>query len=583
MNRALLGGLAVLAVVAGFAAAASHGNVVTLEAKVFVKIYDDLGFRPGYLWACDPAKAGSCKKSDPNSDIRREARGYCLYGSGRLIGDKKNYPVEAPDPGTTTLTKKGDAWVVGYNGFVGNAAGVTVFKTVNCLKTLPTSPPPTSPPPQPSPKPKPPPPPPLKSSGNLDIEYTVPDHLKRVGKAGLLEYHDTSSEIQPVGFRVNFTVMRKDKKECKGTLRLTVPRALTFGVTGRCEFYAIYREEGIYSVRVMLDNTGFLEKEELEGLRQFAVQDWLIVGLGDSNGSGEGAPEAPRSGFKPAKWQNRQCHRSALSYQAKTALAIEERDPQTSVTLVHLACSGATILTGMLGEYEGIEPDQGDVLPPQVDAMGNVVGDREIDAVMISIGVNDLKFGRLVVHCIKQQDCPNKTFDASEPSRPLWQEIEALFKKLPSRYADMAKRLKNAGAKRSRVYLSEYFDSTKDENGKTCDPLIPGPRGGFDRAEAQWAHDEVLVPLNAAVAKAAKRNKWKLIRGAYGRFREHGYCAFPPKLGWIVWLSESLYKQGNAEGTLHSSSVGNDAQEKYAFEALRRGLYPNGVARRPNS
>ena len=60
MRRPLAAGIVIVALAAGLVAAASDGNVVTLEAKVFVKIYDDLGWRPGYLWACDPAKTGSC-------------------------------------------------------------------------------------------------------------------------------------------------------------------------------------------------------------------------------------------------------------------------------------------------------------------------------------------------------------------------------------------------------------------------------------------------------------------------------------------------------------------------------------------
>lgn len=583
MNRALLGGLALFVVVAGLAAAAPDGNVVTLEAKVFVKIYDDLGWRPGYLWACDPKKAGSCKKSDPNSDIRREARGYCLYGSGRLIGDKKDYPAEAPDPGTTFLTKQGDAWVVGYNGFVGNAAGVTVFKTVNCLKTLATSPPPTSPPPPPSPKPKPPPPPPLKRSGNLYIDYSMQPRFGIEGKNGMIEYQDTPVEIQPVGFRVDFTVKRLDKKPCKGTLSLTVPRSRSFG-TGKaaCSFHAIYDKEGTYTVRVKLDNTGFLEEDELEGLLQFPVQDWLIVGLGDSNGSGEGAPDVPRKNYFSAGWQNEQCHRSANSYQAKAALEIE-RDERTSVTFVHLACSGASIIEGMLGPYKGIEPKKGNVLDPQIEVMGRVVGNREIDAVLISIGVNDLKFGKLVAHCIKKPDCPNKKFAYAEPVRPLKDEIASLLGRLPLRYRNMAAALKKAGVPPNRVYLSEYFDSTKDENGKTCNPYLISLGGlwWFDRAEAQWAHDDVLVPLNRAVEQAVETNNWRFIGGAYRAFRKHGYCAKPAKERWIVGLFESLREQKNAEGTLHSTPVGNDAQAAFAVGALRPAFYPGGLPRAP--
>jgi len=45
------------------------------------------------------------------------------------------------------------------------------------------------------------------------------------------------------------------------------------------------------------------------------------------------------------------CHRSMISGQARAALAIEQADPRTSVTLVHLACSGAKIDKGLTDGY----------------------------------------------------------------------------------------------------------------------------------------------------------------------------------------------------------------------------------------
>ena len=42
-----------------------------------------------------------------------------------------------------------------------------------------------------------------------------------------------------------------------------------------------------------------------------------------------------------ATWQDRRCHRSARAGIAQAALELEQLDPHTSVTFVHLACSGA--------------------------------------------------------------------------------------------------------------------------------------------------------------------------------------------------------------------------------------------------
>jgi len=118
------------------------------------------------------------------------------------------------------------------------------------------------------------------------------------------------------------------------------------------------------------------------------------------------------------------CHRSMISGQARAALAIEKADPHTSVTLVHLACSGAKIDTGLIGDYEG--QDVSSVLDPllnatinssytgipdqtkiqgQIAAAATKVLGREVDAIIISIGGNDIKFADMITECVTGEPC----------------------------------------------------------------------------------------------------------------------------------------------------------------------------------
>lgn len=106
-----------------------------------------------------------------------------------------------------------------------------------------------------------------------------------------------------------------------------------------------------------------------------------------------------------ATWQDTRCHRSANSSQARAALQIEDSDPRTSVTFVHIACSGAQIDKGLVGSYRGVEPVAGETLDPQIDQVRDLIGDREIDALLISIGGNDVNFGEMIKTCVKQEDC----------------------------------------------------------------------------------------------------------------------------------------------------------------------------------
>ena len=117
-----------------------------------------------------------------------------------------------------------------------------------------------------------------------------------------------------------------------------------------------------------------------------AIRDELIVGLGDSFASGEGNPDRPSSTVAPepppsldapltrhaqtvewyekleaahvaandAEWFDRPCHRSLLSYQVLAALAYSAHRPHQAVTLVALACSGASVFDGVVSPQIGL-------------------------------------------------------------------------------------------------------------------------------------------------------------------------------------------------------------------------------------
>lgn len=115
-----------------------------------------------------------------------------------------------------------------------------------------------------------------------------------------------------------------------------------------------------------------------------------------------------RQGLSP-DWQDRLCHRSGKSGAFQAARALEDLDPRTSVTLVHLACTGATILEGIIGSYAGSESEPQlhtpDGLPPQPIAATQLVDGREVDAIYVSIGGNDAGFANIVMACMVQPTC----------------------------------------------------------------------------------------------------------------------------------------------------------------------------------
>lgn len=209
------------------------------------------------------------------------------------------------------------------------------------------------------------------------------------------------------------------------------------------------------AVRVKVSRDG---TQDLHVDTRVAVRDVLILGMGDSIASGEGNPDRPvelswgafcfqryistqadryiRPGRQKAvekhiplgcpasgdeavdreiwettgaDWLWRRCHRSMYGYQMRSALALAIRNPQISVTYVPLGCSGAEIRAGVLGEQDAREKmrrrrwsDGG-----TVDSQKNVISMllnlgpgkervRDVDAVLLSIGANDVGFSGLV-------------------------------------------------------------------------------------------------------------------------------------------------------------------------------------------
>ena len=88
--------------------------------------------------------------------------------------------------------------------------------------------------------------------------------------------------------------------------------------------------------------------------------------------------------------------------------------------------------------------------------------------------------------------------------------------------------------------------------------------GLIDRNEAEWAHDEVLGPLNDTLREAAERHHWTFIDGVDEGFQGHGICA-PSEKRWIRTPTRSFVTQGTfnpvnrLSGTLHPDGAGHAA------------------------
>ncbi|MEZ5297063.1 MAG: hypothetical protein R2697_12535 [Ilumatobacteraceae bacterium] len=283
-------------------------------------------------------------------------------------------------------------------------------------------------------------------------------------------------------------------------------------------------------------------------------RDHVIVAMGDSGASGEGNPDYLHADFTAGgfgsvvfepKWNDEQCHRSALAGPAQAALRLEQRDPHSSVTFVHTACSGARITRGILGTYQGIEPtkarldcddpnlanpyregetfffvqpdpaldaptpDDPACLPSQLDQVEQILGDRQIDIVNVLIGINDLSFSKVAFSCLADDDCStdrstflrdrnNRMITATEFLAPRKAQLpdryralsDALMTRLDLREADPS-----ASIPAGHVFYNEYPNATIADDGVTVCASNEKSFTGTFPAWARTALDGFLTGL----------------------------------------------------------------------------------------
>jgi hypothetical protein len=324
--------------------------------------------------------------------------------------------------------------------------------------------------------------------------------------------------------------------------------------------------------------------------RSIVVRDIVVVSMGDSLASGEGNPDHVSLGVGPGGWKSRQCHRSGRSGPALAARRLEEADPHSSVTFLSVACSGASIVKGILGEYQGQEFRSGDnVLDPQIvqvnrllcktseDGCADKKETRRIDALLLQVGANDLHFGDVVRECGFPRLAGLFEFCHTKDETLL--RLFNDMKELPGRYAELASRL-DSELNYNKAFLPEYFDPTSNDDGRLCPSMAfkadDSPDGEITQAEAKWAFEEVISPLNHEVRAAGEAannegHRWKIVTGTADAFAQHGYCA---QDHWVIQYHESFQNQGGEDGTMHPNRDGHKVYTDFLSQAMQPLLEP---------
>jgi hypothetical protein len=379
----------------------------------------------------------------------------------------------------------------------------------------------------------------------LGIDWTMPAHLLPETPTEQ-EWNVTDglpplTDIYPKSWDVDLLLTSSGVPACP--VGMTYVWTVTGGgksqvLPGRgCKTHATVPSLGDYSVTAK-EFKGGKETGTVVTNPAVKVQDFLIVGLGDSNGSGEGNPPF----YYP------RCNRSVDSYQFQAALYVETHDRHSSVTFIHASCSGARIdhLTSepYAGTRGGTPP-----LDPQIAQVRDLIARgkpaRKIDAVIVSAGVNDLAFGPILEFCvtlghatspfagcekapvIPKLDSTNRVVGfsaASSASTPtLSSRLATLQKELPARYGPLATDLRGKGGlgvSPADVFITQYPNFTNGSDAKPC-----GPYGLARFTTSTWAWlGENANTLNASVRSAAQRYGWTLAPVNTAAFAHRGYC-----------------------------------------------------------
>ena len=192
------------------------------------------------------------------------------------------------------------------------------------------------------------------------------------------------------------------------------------------------------------------------------------VALGDSYAAmGSTADEVPESGV---------CRRSATNYPSLLATEADDRIE----TLTDVTCGGAVLPDLMTEQHPGV--------PPQLDALG-----EETDLVTVSIGGNDIGFGR-IVECVAQAafvgggqaDCAEQLADETDST------LAELGSSLDDIHDEIARRSPDA-----TVVATQYLPMLPRDG--TC-PFIDGIRAD----DREWLAD-LTDEVNDVVAEAAER------------------------------------------------------------------------------
>ena len=304
------------------------------------------------------------------------------------------------------------------------------------------------------------------------------------------------------------------------------------------------------------------------------IRDTMVVGLGDSYASGEGAPDLPASFVEgrhdkdlfhkhveprrdvdgSAMWLDRACHRSMYSYQFKTALQLALEDPQRAITFVSYSCSGAT--TDNIIEKKQAANEIKGKTEPQLNKLVALLGTgdsaRKVDYVLLSTGGNDIGFAnyvRYVViphrwHFLLGPLGAVKTPKKDKTAKAIRARLIGTDSK-PGNYKRLSDALVaqlnidgcSTSVNCSRILLTLYPDPMHKLGDGMCEGDVFSSRFVHEETRdkrIKQVDEFVSRPLDTVVLDPSgpKALGWTLIDGHLSEYLKHGFCVPDDPMAW---------------------------------------------------
>ncbi len=293
--------------------------------------------------------------------------------------------------------------------------------------------------------------------------------------------------------------------------------------------------------------------------------DYVIVGMGDSFGSGEGNPAKKKTyalTWRTTRWWNADgttdpeaasdCHRSSESGFYKTVRRLKSTFTHFNFINKNFACTGAKIQDLYSRSYipptEQNTQTDGDwtrntEYPAQILQIDAWLREKEpvqsrarIDAMYISIGGNDAGFAPAIEHCIGVDNCVTE-------NRVIRDLNESINNTLLNAYTLLWRTVNSADryAIPRSVVISEYPNFIKNENGQWCvSDDFPLERVTSNEWSYLW--EQIGAPLLTKIREFAATKNWA-IAPMEDRYKYNVLCDSNDREN--AWVNNDEFAQDN--------------------------------------